>query len=185
MKRSSNKDSSDNLFKLYHYRKPTVRPEPPRFGNAFSTIESLSKKCEKNCTKNVVWLLLRSFSRGIFTNDDVSENLTQIIPPWTAFNASFDNNRSTFINVQYTPAFNAKPSDHKTVYTTLKKGQELMEACGQTNHIHTSDQQLLAIAEQIKFHIPNEFPTLVLRLERFHNLKVFISCIKKLWGDCG
>ena len=96
--------------------------------------------------RDLSWALLRNISRGIFSKGNLNKN-EQIIPSWVSFNTHFADSTSTFTNVFYVPAINAKPSDLSTVYTTLKKGQQLMEACSQTYSVHTFDQQLYTIAQ--------------------------------------
>ena len=85
----------------------------------------------------------------------------------------------------YPPIIEAPPSDMSTVYTTLRRGKDLAEKCGQDFHIHTFDQQLYALAQMVKLSKNEEFPNIVLLLGGFHNLSTFIACIGKIWGDSG
>ncbi len=72
-----------------------------------------------------------------------------------------------------------------TVYTTLKRGKDLADKCGQDCHVHTFDQQLYAVAQMVKWSCVEEFPSLVIRLGGFHTLSTFIACIGSIWGDAG
>ena len=51
--------------------------------------------------------------------------------------------------------------------------------------IQTMDQQLYAVAQQVKWSQPDEFGMHIVRLGGFHALCCFISAIEKLWGDRG
>jgi hypothetical protein len=51
--------------------------------------------------------------------------------------------------------------------------------------VQTFDQQLYAIAQQIKWSRPLEFQNRIIRLGGFHTLSCFITSIGKLWGDGG
>lgn len=179
---SSHNTSADLLL----YNKPPTRPSPPKFEGAVVALQNLLKQLQDFHTTGLAWALLRNISRGIFTNYELlSVVLTQAIPIWVPFNTHFAEKKSDYTKVQYVPAINAKPSDLSTVYTTLKKGQQLVKACGQKNNIHTFDQQLYAVAQHLKFDLKEELKDTVLRMGTFHDSCVLISCTGILWGDCG
>lgn len=180
--KSLNKSFNISFLKMFYYKKPSKKPEPPQLVGAKSQIQTNLLHVRYFRNTDIAWLLLRSLSRGVF-NKNTDEK--QIFPNWTAFNTRFGEKKRTVTVVQFAPAINAKPTDLNTVYTTLKKGQDLAKECGQTYHIHTFDQQLYAIAQLIKFNIPQEFNKLVIRLGGFHTACTFISCIGKIWGDAG
>jgi hypothetical protein len=54
---------------------------------------------------------------------------------------------------------------------------------GQEHAIQTFDQQLYAIAQQVKWSKPDIFNRHILRLGGFHSLSCFLSSIGKLWAD--
>lgn len=187
--RNRAKRSLDNHYKssfeVLFYQKPTMTPQPPAFTKPVAALKNNFKERVGDLyVRDLSWALLRNISRGIFSKGNLNKN-EQIIPSWVSFNTHFADSTSTFTNVFYVPAINAKPSDLSTVYTTLKKGQQLMEACSQTYSVHTFDQQLYTIAQYVKFDRQHEFPNLVLRMGGFHTSCVFISCIGKIWGDAG
>ena len=47
------------------------------------------------------------------------------------------------------------------------------------------DQQLYAIAQQVKWHLPEQLKMHIVRIGGFHALSCFIASIGKLWGDGG
>ena len=72
-----------------------------------------------------------------------------------------------------------------TVYTTMNKCVDMCCKAGQQYSVQTFDQQLYAIAQQIKWSRPLEFQNHIIRLGGFHTLSCFITYIGKRWGDCG
>ncbi|CAG2194091.1 HECTD3 [Mytilus edulis] len=56
---------------------------------------------------------------------------------------------------------------------------------GQDYAIQTFDQQLYAIAQQVKWSKPDIFNRHILRLGGFHSLSCFLASIGKLWADGG
>ena len=57
----------------------------------------------------------------------------------------------------YPPIINSKPADFSTVYTTMKHSHKMAQKLGQTFAIQTMDQQLYAIAQQVKWSFMEEF----------------------------
>ena len=104
---------------------------------------------------------------------------------WTGFNASLEEKCSPFTVSTYAPTIEVPPADMATVYTTLRRGKYMASAVKQDYQIHTFDQQLYAIAQQVKWANMDEFNNLVNRLGGFHGMCCFIACIGKLWGDGG
>lgn len=49
----------------------------------------------------------------------------------------------------------------------------------------TLDEELYAIAQQVKRSMPNEMKANILRLGGFHTVFTFIACIDKIWGAWG
>ena len=56
---------------------------------------------------------------------------------------------------------------------------------GQEVSLQTVDQQLYAIAQQVKWCRPEQLKMHVVRIGGFHTLSCFIAAIGKLWGDSG
>ena len=61
----------------------------------------------------------------------------------------------------------------------------MTNALGQLSAVQTFDQQLYAIAQQVKWYLPEMFQNHVLRLGGFHQITCFIASIGKLWGYAG
>ena len=56
---------------------------------------------------------------------------------------------------------------------------------GQEVSLQTMDQQLYAIAQQVKWCRPEQFKMHIVRIGGFHTLSCFIAAVGKLWGDGG
>ena len=59
--------------------------------------------------------------------------------------------------VTYPPIINAKPTDMSTVLTAMKKCLDMSMDAGQEHAIQAFDQQLCAIAQQLKWSRPDIF----------------------------
>ena len=105
----------------------------------------------------------------------------QTIPFWTGFNCLLSEKRPD----AYSPIIDAKPNDMATVYTAMKKCLDMTNEAGQEHAIQTFDQQLYAIAQQVKWSKPDIFNRHILRLGGFHSLSCFFSSIGKLWAGGG
>ena len=67
----------------------------------------------------------------------------------------------------------------------MKKCLDMTNEAGQEHAIQTFDQQLYAIAQQVKWSKHDIFNRHILRLGGFHSLSYFLSSIEKLWADAG
>ena len=176
------------LIKPTPFKKPKKRPHPPTLKDPLQLINKLSRH-PIILPRDLSWSLLRQISRNSLCSPQSRlQNLPhsiQTIPMWTGFNSVIEKDNGDFTIASYAPTIEAPPTDMATVYTTLKRGQELASKAGQDYHIHTFDQQLYAIAQQVKWANLEEFSGLVNRLGGFHGMCSFISCIGKMWGDGG
>ena len=114
-----------------------------------------------------------------------ADHQIQVIPFWTAFNAQLSDKKECQTITAYAPIIDTKPADMAIVYTTMTKSKEMASALGQQHMVHTMDQQLYAVAQQVKWSEQETFQNTVLRLGGFHTLCAYISAIGKLWGDGG
>ncbi|CAG2248790.1 unnamed protein product [Mytilus edulis] len=56
---------------------------------------------------------------------------------------------------------------------------------GQQYAVQTFDQQLYAVAQQVKWSMPDVFHSHIIRLGGFHGLSCFIATVGKLWASAG
>jgi hypothetical protein len=84
----------------------------------------------------ILWVILRSLSRDI-ENFPMSVTYVecQLIPFWTGYNSSLSEYRPEYSVVSYAPIVDAKPSDMSTVYTTMRRCQEMTKSLGQAYSI--------------------------------------------------
>lgn len=176
-------DQLEEITQIQRFEKPTKRPEPPRYNNAAEKIKPYQNM---RGSTDLPWLLLRLLPRDILP---LPENLVhlkyQVIPFWTGFNHTLSEPKSSCTNVSYAPTINAKPSDMETIFTTMKKCRSMTDKLGQEYAVQTMDQQLYAVAQQVKWSIPDQFPKHFIRLGGFHTLCCYISALGKIWGDAG
>ena len=168
------------LLQTLPFEKPRQRPEPPRWENALKQIEDSAGKGLSNET-DIGWVVLRMACRGLF----FAPLQPQTISAWTEYNKARAVKQETFTSVAYAPVIDAKPADMATVFTTMIRCKEMTNAMGQRSSVQTFDQQLYAIAQQVKWCLPDRFENHVLRLGGFHQVTCFIASIGKIWGDAG
>ena len=161
------------------FKTPNERFGPLRYDDPYSNISVYSKT--KNEVTDMIWLLLRSLTRPM-----VEVPLkTNFIPFQTGFNKILSDRQPEHVVVAYPPIIDAKPADMATVYTTMCKCTEMSTAVGQGCSVQTFDQQLYAIAQLVKWSMPEKFESHVLRLGGFHTLSCFMSALGKIWATAG
>ena len=165
------------------FEKPKQRQEPNRKTNAVELLNSID--CHDFDCKDIAWVLLRCMSRGVIPSDFGIALPDQKVPFWTGFNSMLSEKTNTVTIASYAPVIESEPADMATVYTTMRKSKETAITLGQSHAIQTLDQQLYAIAQQVKWSMPNEMKENILRLGGFHTVCTFIACIGKIWGDGG
>ena len=174
------------MNKVVYYSKPAKRSEPPPVPDAAKTLQKMKEQMKIEPT-DLTWLLLRVTPRRIFSPmlPDIPFDPNARISFWTGFNAMLSEKSSTHTKAAYAPIIDAKPADPTTVYTTMLRCRDMTKHLGQRNSIQTMDQQLYAVAQQVKWSKPDEFADHILRLGGFHSLCTFIAAIGRLWGDGG
>jgi hypothetical protein len=74
--------------------------------------------------------LLYAFGRCTVFCEDVSE--TQSIPHWNIFQSETSDSHHSVSNISYNPIIMATPTDYNTVYTTILRTKEVVNALGQS-----------------------------------------------------
>ncbi|CAG2185727.1 unnamed protein product [Mytilus edulis] len=64
-------------------------------------------------------------------------------------------------------------------------GEDMSNRAGQQYAVQTFDQQLYAVAQQVKWSMPDVFHSHIIRLGGFHGLSCFIATVGKLWASAG
>ena len=80
----------------------------------------------------------------------------QIIPFWTGFNHNLSRKRTSYTAATYAPIIDTKPADMDIVCTTMGRCKDMYAALGHRYAVETMDQQLYAIAQQVKWALPDE-----------------------------
>ena len=167
-----------------NYRKPSVRPEAPRRGDAEQMIQKCVRDDTTVKTDNLSWVFLRNCTRSIYPDFNLPSN-QQVVPFWAGFNALAVEANSTYVVHAYKPVINSQPTDPETMYRTMKGCRETAVAADQEVSVQIVDQQLYAIAQEIKWDRPVEFAHHVIRIGGMHTLFSYIAAIGSIFGDAG
>lgn len=182
-----------SLVDRENYQLPSSRPVPPRYEDPVAHINNAKVHNQAtNGTKDMAWLMLRMEPRGIIPSPPVTRcrpSDEPLVPLWKGYNAivakSEPKNLETRTKRVHLPIIDAQPNDKRTLYTSMAHCQRLSRYLGQRTSMQTMDQQLYALAQEIKWHKSDEFDTHVLRLGSFHAMMSYISTLGKIWGDAG
>ena len=135
------------------------------------------------------WIFLRTCPRKIFeiqATDEIPEDAPQQdVSGWTAFHAIISNHPSVPTNIGDCQAIPSPPSDFNTVYTVLKRAEELFRRIGQEMIILTWDEALYSKAQIIKWRNANESENLFNRMGRFHRATNYMGDIGTIMEGSG
>ena len=173
---------TEGLMQCATFGKPKIRAEQCKM-----VIHKLNScKTDMKPVLYHAWCLLRLLHQSVLPMPNgVVITPNQIIPFWSGSNHHLCRKRPSYTAVTYAPIIDAKPADMATVYTTMRRCKDMCAALGQRHALQTMDQQLYAIAQQVKWALPDELGGNVLRMGGFHTLSCFIACVGKCWGDAG
>ena len=163
------------------YRKPQCRPEPvfhkPPRPSDITNIKTASVKTA-TC-KELLYSLTRS---DTFCDNDGESS----VPPWNPFHASFESRAQKSVsNVAFNPIIMAPSSDYSTIYTTLKRTKECVNALGQSEVPVYFDMGLLTKALEITWAKPMELQGVIPCEGGMHLLMCVFATIGYLYGDAG
>ncbi|CAC5391599.1 unnamed protein product [Mytilus coruscus] len=145
-------------------------------GDAIKAASNL--KAELKCDDvDQIWVFSRLLSRDVIEFPIEIKVNEQKIPFWTGYNCLLSKKGADVTVVAYPPIIDSKPNDMATVYTAMKKCLDMSNDAGQDYAIQTFDQQLYAIAQQVKWSKPDIFNRHILRLGGFHSLSCFLASI--------
>ncbi|CAC5420519.1 unnamed protein product [Mytilus coruscus] len=176
-------DTTASLTDAIPYLKPKCRSEPPRRSDAFDKLQLWDYN--KSDDVDQIWVFSRLLSRDVIEFPIEIKVNEQKIPFWTGYNCLLSKKGVDVTVVAYPPIIDSNPNDMATVYTAMKKCLDMSNDAGQDYAIQTFDQQLYAIAQQVKWSKPDIFNRHILRLGGFHSLSCFLASIGKLWADGG
>lgn len=104
---------------------------------------------------------------------------------WTGFNSVISENKAICSTITYARVVDTKPSDMATIFPTMKRCFDMSRKLRQVNFIQTSDQQLYAIGQHVKWSSSHTFSSHIFRHGGFHTTSCYISSIGKLRGNGG
>ena len=163
------------------YVKPNERPQPPMS----PPVRPEELESEEPSSHKLLRLknLLHNFGRsGVVFCDDRA----QPVEPWTIFQSKVESDRLTDpATVLFNPIVMASPTDFSTVYTTLKRTKEQMNALGQSVCPICFDMGLLSKALEIVWANKSELDGVVSLEGGMHFLMACFSGIGFLYGEIG
>ena len=168
------------LSRVIAYKKPTNRPEP-----FFGTPVKLEELCfsePKRATVMRMKELLYNFGRCHIFCDDRAVPL----PPWTVFQSDITEDKlDEQSEIIFNPIRMSPPTDYSTLYTTLKRMKEQMNAVGQTNCPTFFDMGLLTKALEVVWANSEELNGIIPFEGGMHLLMSLFAGIGFLYGDTG
>ena len=164
------------------YTKPFTRPEP--FLDPSAQLKELDCPEPNNAKEMRLKEVLYHLGRDKLVSfcDDRSDCL----PPWTVFQAHVK--RSVLLDqadVIFNPIIMSPPNDFSTIYTTLKRVKEQMNALGQTVCPIYFDMGLLSKALVIVWANPSEFYGVIPLEGGMHFMMSLFGGIGHIYGDAG
>ena len=112
--------------------------------------------------------------------------MRQIIPSWTGFFISVrDNVVILESTVGYFETINAPTTEMSTVYEILKRSSRIKDKLNLPSIVCVFDQAIYAKACEIVWKRREMFKDVVLMLDNFHLLMMFLGVIGKRFGDAG
>ena len=136
-----------DLSEVIPYQKPPHIPEPRLTGQVVSDslIVRPTINIEKAQMTELPYQVLRSGSFGL-----KEKNIS--FPCWSAFNAYLKmDNKDAASAVAFNPIIMAPPTDHSTIYTTMKRMKEASNVLGQSQIPAFFDMAILTKALEIKW----------------------------------
>ena len=162
------------------YLKPSSRPKPilnpPVKMNELNVDEPKSAKA----------LRLKELLYNMGRCDSFCDDRAVTLPPWTVFQSRIEPDiLHDTADVVFNPIIMAPPNDYNTVYTTLKRTKEQMNALGQEICPVTFDMGLLTKALEVVWSRPVELKGVVPMEGGMHFLMSVFAGIGFLYGDAG
>ncbi|XP_053391138.1 uncharacterized protein LOC128553968 [Mercenaria mercenaria] len=155
------------------YKKPTSRPIPPLSPVEISELKpSEPAETQKMRTNELMY--------------NINRLVTTECPPWTVFQThAFPDSVQEPSEIVYNPIIMAPPNDPNTIYTTLKRTKEQVNALGQSVCPVIFDMGLLTKALEIVWSRPEEFEGVVPIEGGMHFLMSLFGGIGFIYGDAG
>jgi len=142
----------------------------------FEMNDSEYKKIE---CKDLTWMIAR-----MNPENEVGSH-EQVIPSWSAFNASVSNRVTKQQIVGFMPLIPNPVTEFSTVYLALCNFKNVLGQLQQTVLPVACDEGVYNIAEQIILQRPDEFKNIFLMLGTFHMSKIVLACVGKYLKGSG
>lgn len=180
--------------KVQSYYKPAKHLDLPSDYEVNSDLFTMDKdKTKQYENSDMLWQFLRiarplSHSSNVITDYELptpEENLEQLVPSWSAFNALSSEEDLQQKQVGILPAIPNPVNQYATVYTALLNFNSVLDQLGQNYLPVACDEGVYAIARGVQLSNPDKFTNIVLMLGAFHMAKIVLSCLGKYLRGSG
>ena len=131
-------------------------------------------------------LRLKELMYNIGRTDIFCEDVSEQVPPWTVYHSIFEPDRLQHpSDIVFNPIIMAPPNDYNTVYTTLKRTKEQINALGQHICPIFFDMGLLSKALEVVWARKQELDGVFPVEGGMHFLMSLFAGIGYLYGDMG
>lgn len=139
---------------------------------------------------DLTWALARLSPVKLFKEEDQrrsenEETIHQTIPGWSGFNSLVFPDTTLPTVIGYCPMINGSSTEFSTIYTVIKKAQNMCTSLNQKDVVITFDQAIYSKAKQIMWRYPEEFPDTLIRLGGFHIALNFLAVLGKRYQGSG
>ena len=124
----------------------------------------------------LTWAMTRLSSTKLFTEDD--QTTQQTIPRWSGYNSMICPHTTLPTVIGYCPMINGPSTEIITVYTVLKKAQNICFCLDQKDVVVTFDMAIYSKAKLIIW----KYPDTIIRLGGFHVALNFLAVLGKSRG---
>ena len=141
-------------------------------------------------TTDLTWAVARLSPMKLFTEEDPTrgedeETIQQTIPSWSGYNSLVFPNTTLPTVIGYCPMINGSSTEFSTVYTVMKKAQNMCASLDQKDVVVTFDLAIYCKAKQIMWKYPDEFHDTLIRLGGFHIALNFLAVLGKRYQSSG
>lgn len=165
------------------YQKPSIRPSP----QLSPPVQSVEIQCQDTESVKLFRLKETMYHMGRHKLLHICDDrATNTFPSWSVFQSMIESDTITeTAEITFNPIIMASPTDFNTIYTTLKRTKEQINALGQKVCPIVFDMGLLTKALEIIWARPSEFEGVVPIEGGMHYMMALFGGIGHIYGDTG
>ena len=167
-----------------HGKRPIVTDFLGQIGT--ESFHTTTDAYRSSCRMDLTWAIGRMSPTKLFDITEVTrEEADQLVPSWSGFNSMLFPSTTQPIVIGYCPMINGSSTELNTVYTVMKKAQNICSSLQQRDMVITFDLAIYAKAKQIQWKFPEEFSDTVIRMGGFHIALNFLAVLGKKYQNSG